>query len=244
MSRISDAIRNIRHNFCTAVVVAAGSSTRMQFDKLLLEIDGKSVMQRSLEALESSPAIDEIIIVTRTDRLEEMASLAQNAGISKLSKVVIGGDTRTQSALAGVSEVDKRAKVICIHDAARPFVTHEIIAECVHQAVLYYAACPVIPVKDTIRVAEKGVALLTPAREDTYAVQTPQAFAADIIKAALTAAVRDSKTYTDDCAAVEALGVKVRVTPGSEDNIKITTPLDIPLAESIAAKRKESERCV
>lgn len=241
MSRLSDAVRNIRHNYCTAVVVAAGSSTRMGEDKLLLEVDGKSVIARSLEALNSSSSVDEIIVVTRAERLEEMALIAQNAGIDKLTKVVIGGETRTQSALAGVSEADKRAKVICIHDGARPFVSHEIIAECVHQAVLYYAACPVIPVKDTIRVAENGVAVLTPAREETFAVQTPQAFNADIIKAALTAAVRDGKSYTDDCAAVEALGVKVRVTKGSEDNIKITTPLDIPLAESIAAKRKEQE---
>ncbi len=241
MSRFSDAIRSVRHNYCSAVVVAAGMSSRMQQDKLLLEVDGKSVIARSLEALNSSAAIDEIIIVTRPDRLEEMALIAQEHGIDKLSKVVVGGKTRTESALAGVSEADKKAKVICIHDAARPFVSHEIIAECVHQAVLYYAACPVIPVKDTIRVAEKGVAVMTPDRENTFAVQTPQAFSADIIKAALTAAVRDGKTYTDDCAAVEAMGVKVRVTKGSEDNIKITTPLDIPLAESIAAKRKESE---
>lgn len=241
MSRLSDAVRNIRHNYCTAVVVAAGMSSRMQRDKLLLEVDGKSVIARSLEALNSSPAVDEIIIVTRPERLEEMALIAQNHGIDKLSKVVIGGENRTQSALAGVSEADKKAKVICIHDGARPFVSHDIIAECVHQAVLYNAACPVIPVKDTIRVAENGVAVLTPAREVTFAVQTPQAFNADIIKAALTAAVRDGKSYTDDCAAVEALGVKVRVTAGSEDNIKITTPLDIPLAESIAAKRKEQK---
>ncbi len=238
MSRLADSIRNKSHKFCTAIVVAAGSSTRMQQDKLLLEVKAKSVMRRSLEALDSSPAIDEIIIVTRADRLEEMAELARNAGVKKLTKVVIGGSTRTESALSGVSEADKRARVICIHDAARPFVSHEIIAECVHQAVLYYAACPVIPVKDTIRVAEKGIAVLTPKREDTYAVQTPQAFDADIIKAALTAAVRDGKTYTDDCAAVEAMGVKVRICKGSEDNIKITTPLDIPLAESIAERRE------
>jgi len=242
MSRVSDAIRNIRHNFCTAVVVAAGSSTRMGEDKLLLQVDGMSVIARSLLALEESAAVDEIILVTREDRLEEMALIARETGVKKLSKVIIGGSTRTQSALAGVSEADKRAKVICIHDAARPFVSHEIIAECVHQAVLYYAACPVIPVKDTIRVGEKGVAVMTPERERTFAVQTPQAFNADIIKAALTAAVRDGKSYTDDCAAVEAMGVKVRLTPGSEDNIKITTPLDIPLAESIAAKKREGKR--
>ena len=241
MSRLADAVRNIRHNYCSVVVVAAGSSTRMGEDKLLLEIDGKGVLVRSLSALNESPSVDEIVLVTRAERLEEFAAVAQAAGIEKLTKVVIGGDTRTKSALAGVSECDKKAKVICIHDAARPFVTENIIAECVHQAVLYYAACPVIPVKDTIRVGEKGVAVMTPAREDTFAVQTPQAFNADIIKGALTAAVRDGKSYTDDCAAVEAMGVKVRLTAGSEDNIKITTPLDIPLAESIAAKRKEQK---
>lgn len=239
MSRFSDAIRKFNHNFCTAVVVAAGSSTRMQQDKLLLEVLGKSVIVRSLEALENSSAIDEIIIVTKSERLEEMALIANGAGISKLSKIVIGGDTRTESALAGVSEADKRARIICIHDGARPFVSHEIISECVHQAALYNAACPVIPVKDTIRIAEKGVATMTPDRENTYAVQTPQAFNADIIKAALTAAVRDRKTYTDDCAAVEAMGVKIRVCTGSEDNIKITTPLDIPLAESIALRKEK-----
>ena len=239
MSRFSDAIRNIRHNFCSVIVVAAGSSTRMGEDKLLLQVGGKSVMEHCLNSLNSSDAVDEIIIVTRAERLEEMALLAQSAGIDKLSKIVIGGDTRTQSALAGVSEADKRAKVICIHDAARPFVSHEIIAACVHEAVLHYAACPVIPVKDTIRVGEKGVATMTPARENTFAVQTPQAFTADIIKAALTAAVRDGRSYTDDCAAAEAMGVKVRLVLGSEDNIKITTPLDIPLAESIVAGRRE-----
>ncbi|MBE7016755.1 MAG: 2-C-methyl-D-erythritol 4-phosphate cytidylyltransferase [Ruminococcaceae bacterium] len=238
MSRISDVIRKAHHSFCSAVVVAAGNSSRMQQDKLLMNIGGKSVIERSLEALNNSPSIDEIIIVTREDRLEEMAIIAQNAGIDKLSKVVIGGSTRTESALAGVSEANKRAKIICIHDGARPFVTEEIICSCVHQAVLYNAACPAIPVKDTIRLVKDGVAVQTPPREETFAVQTPQAFNSDIIKAALCTAVRDGKTYTDDCAAVEAMGVKIRVVQGSEDNIKVTTPLDIPLAESIAEKRK------
>ncbi len=241
MSKISDALRKVHHSYCSAVVVAAGNSTRMQQDKLLMDICGKSVIVRSLEALNNSPYIDEIIIVTREDRLEEMAILAMDAGIHKLSKVVIGGATRTESALAGVSEANKKAKVICIHDGARPFVTEDIIYECIHQAVLYNAACPVIPVKDTIRVAKDGIAIQTPPREDTFAVQTPQAFNADIIKAALCSAVLEGKTYTDDCAAVEAMGVKVRVVQGSEDNIKVTTPLDIPLAESIAQKREAGE---
>ena len=240
MTKISDAIRKLHHSYCSAVVVAAGNSSRMQQDKLLMNIGGKSVIERTLEAINNSPSVDEIIIVTRADKLEEMALISQKAGIDKLTKVVVGGTTRTESALAGVSEANKKAKVIFIHDGARPFVTEEIISECVHQAVLYNAACPVIPVKDTIRVVKDGIAIHTPAREDTFAVQTPQAFNADIIKAALCAAVRDGKTYTDDCASVEAMGVKIRCVTGSEDNIKVTTPLDIPLAESIAEKRKDN----
>lgn len=238
MSRISDAIRKVHHSFCSVVVVAAGSSSRMQQDKLFMEIGGESVIIRCLRALDSCPCVDEIIVVTRQDKLEEIAFLAHEAGIEKLSKVLLGGATRTESALAGASEVSNKAKIICIHDGARPFVTNDIIAECIHQAVLYNAACPAIPVKDTIRVARDGVAVQTPEREYTFAVQTPQAFNADIIKAALASAVRERKTYTDDCAAVEAMGVKVRLVAGSEDNIKVTTPLDIPLAESIAEKRK------
>lgn len=238
MSKLADAIRKMRRNYCTMVVVAAGSSQRMGQDKLMLEIGGKPVIAVTLEALNASEAVDEIIVVTRAEKLEEMGHIVEGYGIDKVTKIVIGGDTRTQSALAGVSEANPKAKIICIHDGARPFVTDEMIKEVVHQAVLNYAACPAVPVKDTIRVANKRIAVETPDRENTFAVQTPQGFNADIIKGALTAAVRDGKSYTDDCAAAEALGVKVYLTEGSEENIKITTPQDIPLAESIMAERR------
>ncbi len=237
MSRLADTIRAMRHNNCSVVLLAAGSSTRMGEDKLLLEIGGRSIIDICIERLDSSAAVDEIVVVTRQESLSAIGAIVEKGGYAKVKKIVLGGATRTESALAGVSETAPGAKIIAIHDAARPFVSHELIADCVHNAVLYHAACPAVAVKDTIRVAEDGVAVLTPRREDTFAVQTPQAFTADIIKAALTAAVRDGKSYTDDCAAAEALGVKVRLCPGSEDNIKVTTPLDIPLAESILAKR-------
>ncbi len=238
MSKLADAIRKARHNRCSVVVVAAGSSQRMGRDKLFLEIDGKPVIAHTLLALEACEAVDEIIVVTRPEKMEDIGRIVEGYGVDKVTKIVIGGDNRTQSALAGVSETDPKAKVIAIHDGARPFVTDDVIREVIHQAVLHYAACPGIPVKDTIRVAEKGVAVQTPDRANVFAVQTPQAFTADIIKAALTAAVRDEKSYTDDCAAVEAMGVKVYITPGDEDNIKITTALDLPLAESIVKERR------
>lgn len=238
MSKLADVIRKARHNRCSVVVVAAGSSQRLGRDKLFLEIDGKPVIAHTLMALNACEAVDEIVVVTRAEKLEDIGHVVEGYALDKVSKIVIGGENRTQSALAGVSETNPKAKIIAIHDGARPFVTDEVIKDAIHQAVLNHAACPGIPVKDTIRIAEKNIAVQTPVRDSVFAVQTPQAFTADIIKAALTAAVRDEKSYTDDCAAVEAMGVKVYISKGDEDNIKITTALDLPLAESIAKERR------
>ena len=237
MSSISDFIRKAHHSYCTVVVVAAGNSTRMGKDKLFLELDGVPVLARTLKALDGCHAVDEIIVVTRKETLDEIASMRDAYKLTKLKKVVIGGATRTESALAGVSEADKKAKIICIHDGVRPFVTNEIIEDVVHYAVLYHAAAPAVPVKDTIKMAAAGVVTETPDRSRLYAVQTPQAFQADIIKAALTKAVTDGVSYTDDCAAVEAIGVHAYLSRGSEENIKITTPPDLFLAEAIQRGR-------
>lgn len=240
MSSVSDFIRKVHHSFCTVVVVAAGESVRMGKDKLFLPLGGVPVLARTLRALNAAEAVDEIIVVTRPEKLEQVAGLKDKYAIAKLGKVVIGGASRTESALAGVSEADKRAKIICIHDAVRPFVTAEMLADAVHYAVLYQSAAPALPVKDTIKVADAGVVSETPDRSRLFAVQTPQAFQADIIKAALTAALRDGISYTDDCAAVEALGVHTYLCRGSEENIKLTTPADLPVAEAILKSRGET----
>lgn len=237
MSSISDFIRKAHHSFCTVVVVAAGNSVRMGRDKLFLPLNGVPVLARTLSALDGFQSVDEIIVVTQPEKLETIGAMKDAYKLQKLTKIVLGGETRTQSALAGVSEADKRAKIICIHDAVRPFVTNEIIEDAVHYAVLYQAAAPAIPVKDTIKRASGGVVTDTPKRDELFAVQTPQAFQADIIKAALTSAVTHGVSYTDDCAAVEALGVRACLSRGSEDNIKITTPADIYLAEAILQNR-------
>ena len=239
MSSVSDFIRKIHHSFCTAVVVAAGASSRMGKDKLFLPLDGVPVLARTLTALNAADAVDELIVVTQPEKLEKVAAMKSQYGLNKLSKVVVGGASRTESALAGASEADPRAKIICIHDAVRPFVTPDIIADAVHYAVLYQSAAPAVPVKDTIKVASDGVVSETPDRAQLFAVQTPQAFQADIIKAALSAALRDGVSYTDDCAAVEALGVKTYLCRGSEENIKLTTPADLPVAEAILKGRRE-----
>ena len=237
MSSISDFIRKAHHSFCTVVVVAAGNSMRMGRDKLFLALDGIPILARTLIALDGFQSVDELIVVTQAEKLDAVAAIRERYKLQKLTKIVLGGETRTQSALAGVSEADRRAKIICIHDAVRPFVTNEIIEDAVHYAVLYQAAAPAIPVKDTIKRAKNGVVFETPKRSELCAVQTPQAFQADIIKAALTSAVTNQQSYTDDCAAAEALGVRAYLSRGSEDNIKITTPADLYLAEAILRNR-------
>lgn len=241
MPKISGTLMKLKHKYCSAVVVAAGAAERMGRDKLALELGGMPVLLRSLLCLENCAEVDEIIVVTRPESMASVSRMCKNGGVTKASKVVCGGATRTQSALAGACAVNRRAKIICIHDAARPFASSALITAVVRAAADYQSAAPAVPVKDTIRIVRDGQSAETPDRERVFAMQTPQAFDADIIKAALTAAVRSGQSYTDDCAACEAIGVPTHLTSGDEDNIKLTTPLDIPLAEAIAAKRSAGE---
>ena len=233
MSFASEWIKNRHHSFCSVVVVAAGNSTRMGEDKLFLMLQDRPVLAWTLQALNGCGTVDEIIVVTQESKLDAVAALKKEYGLSKVQKIVVGGDSRTESALAGVSETSPQAKIICIHDGARPFVTREVVDDAVHHAVLHLAAVPGVAVKDTVKCADNGVVSATLQRESLRAVQTPQAFHADIIKAALTKAVQEGTVYTDDSAAVEAMGVRVHISKGSEDNIKITTPADLLMAKLI-----------
>jgi len=239
MSKISDFVRRKTAASCSAVVVAAGSSVRMGEDKLFIDLCGKPVLARTLEALNVCACVNEIIVVVRADCLEKVSALCVEYGISKVSKVVCGGKNRNESALSGLSEIRKDAKIAIIHDGARPFVTEEIVRATVHAAALYKCAAPAIPVTDTIKTASEGCVTGTLDRSVLVAMQTPQAFLPDLIKTALTKAVRDNISYTDDCAAVEALGAVIHLTEGSPENIKITRPLDVKLAEAIMQGRSQ-----
>ena len=239
MSIVSDTIRKKHHSFCSAVIVAAGMSVRMGEDKLFLRLTDVPVLGMTLRVFNDCDAIDEIVVVTRPERAEAVGALRDRLYLDKLAKVVFGGDTRSASALAGVTAVSKRAKIIAIHDGARPLVTEEVIQDAVHQAVLYQAATPAIPLKDTVKQAKNGIVQGTPPRSELYAVQTPQVFQADLIKAALSKAAQEKRSYTDDCAAVEALGCPVHLSEGDEDNIKITTTADLAVARAILEKRRQ-----
>lgn len=223
---------------CSVVVVAAGSAQRMGADKLMMELGCMPVLARTLLAFENCDIVDEIIIVTRMEKVEEAASLCKKFGITKAVKVIRGGKTRMESALAGVSEVKSGARLIAIHDGARPLVTEDVIRRTVKAAELYMAAVPTICSTDTLKaIDENGVIIGGVDRERTVRVQTPQVFDADLIKGALSKAVSDGLTLTDDCSAVEIMGVKTHTVEGDEDNIKLTTPRDIQLAELILKSR-------
>lgn len=229
--------KEIPRPFCSAVIVAAGSSERMGVDKMAIDLGGIPLLACTLRAIEECTCIDEIIVVTRSEKIVDVSCLCKDYNISKATKILCGGTTRLESVFAGLMETDERARYIAVHDGARPFVTPEIVEETLQAAIQHLAAAPAVPVKDTIKLAEDGVVIQTPDRNKTVAVQTPQIFVTEIIKAALTDALEREISFTDDCSAVEALGVKIHLTKGSEENIKITTPIDVGLAEVIVRSR-------
>ena len=226
---------------CAAVIVAAGQSTRMQGqDKIFTVLNGIPVLARTLKAFERNAGIQEIVVVVRESALTAAAELCHSQGISKVKLVVPGGKTRLESVYAGVFNVSKQMQLIAIHDGARPLVTDAVIHQAIQLAAVHHAAVPALPVKDTVKIAQSGVVQETPLRDTLYAVQTPQVFDADLIKGALQNALDRRLPITDDCMAVEALGATVYLSPGDDENIKLTTPLDLVLAQAILNSREEN----
>lgn len=219
---------------CSAVVPAAGSSTRMEGqDKLLLPMGDVPILIHTLRALDACPLIHEIIVSTRADLIVPIGQLCKDCALSKVTKVVVGGTTRTKSVLNGIQECRPDVALIAIHDGARPLVTQDVLCAVIQRAAETGAAAPAVPVKDTVKVADKGVVQSTPDRGTLFAVQTPQVFEASLIRTALEKALEDGVTLTDDCSAVERMGMAVSLTEGSYQNIKITTPEDLVVGEAL-----------
>lgn len=223
---------------CSAVVVAAGSARRMEgIDKILAPLGELPIIVHTLYAFQDCPLFDEIIVVTREDLLVEIGRLCKEYNLDKVKKVIVGGAERTLSVQAGLREVRPDAELVAIHDGARPLVTQEILREAVERAAVTNAAVPAIPVIDTIKRGENGVTVETVDRSALWAVQTPQVFEYSLIRTAIEKVVQDGENLTDDCAAVERLGMKVALTTGSRENIKVTTPFDLLLGEAILEAR-------
>ena len=223
-----------------AVIVAAGSSQRMGGqNKLLLPLAGAPVLAHTLRAFEKCAAVRDIVLVCREQDILPYTELARSCGVGKLRTVTRGGDSRTASVLAGLRAAPADAALVAVHDGARPLVSEAVITEAVCAAAEHGAAAPVVPVKDSIkRIADGTIAADVP-RDTLAAVQTPQVFRRELLLRALEDAARSGRSFTDDCAAVEAMGQAVQATHGSYENIKITTPEDILVAQALLQKEAD-----
>lgn len=225
--------------FVTAVIPAAGSSARMGGEnKLLLEIDDIPVLARTVMAFEACALIDEIVLVCREQDMVEYQNLVNDFDFEKVSRIVRGGQTRTESVCAGVRAAE-RAEYVAIHDGARPLVSDEIICQAVEAAFEKRAAAPVVPIKDSVKKLEGGRIVADVPRAGIVAVQTPQCFERELILEALERALAENLPLTDDCSAAELLGVSCAATEGSYTNLKITTPEDIAIAEALLAQEAD-----
>lgn len=220
-----------------AVILAAGNGTRMGIDKskLLLEIGGRTVIERTVETFENMAEIDEIIVVCRECDFEKFSELLPDENVS----FVIGGETRQESVRNAVETIDE-CDYIIIHDGARPLVREETVLKTLDKAQTQKAAAVGVYVKDTIKLVDDDLNIAgTPNRKYLVSIQTPQIFEFELYKQSLEKATKQGKDYTDDCQLVENNGAKVSVVLGEYDNIKITTKSDIPLAESFLKARSE-----
>lgn len=223
--------------FNVAVILGAGNGTRMEMkkSKMLLEIGGKTVIERSVNAFLDLPEIDEIIVVCRECDVEEFSKLITDERVT----FVIGGDTRQQSVKNAVENIDG-CDYLIIHDGARPLVTQQVILQTLDEAVFSGAAATGVRVKDTIKVVDDDLLITdTPNRNALVSIQTPQIFKFDLYKKAMEKANSENRDFTDDCCLIENLGKKVYTVLGDYNNIKITTRSDILLAESILKVRGE-----
>ncbi len=230
-------------SFTSAVIVAAGNSTRMGkgMNKQLLKVCGVPVLGRTLMAFEKTPVISEIVVVCREEDMPSFKEIAEVYSISKIKAFVKGGECRSESVKNGVEATSPESQFVAIHDGARAMILPEAIERSVAGAVKYRACALVVPVTDTIKVVDKdGVIVSTPERATLRAAQTPQVFERELYLDALRKTADAGVEFTDDCALVEWAGVPVHTVMGDYTNIKITTPEDLPLAESILELRKEN----
>ena len=226
--------KNRQASRVAAVIAAAGSSERMgEVDKMLALLGGKTILARVVDAFQRCNLIDQIVVVVNKQSVEKCQQLVTKQGWSKVTYVCPGGERRQDSVAAGLSRLS-HCEWVVIHDGARPLVTEELIQRGLIEARGTGAAVAAVPVKDTIKVAgDDQIVRETPPRNNLWAVQTPQVFRFDII----TEAYRQVKTeVTDDASLVEQLGYRVKLYMGSYDNIKVTTPDDLALAELLWQK--------
>ncbi|MBW1980929.1 MAG: 2-C-methyl-D-erythritol 4-phosphate cytidylyltransferase [Deltaproteobacteria bacterium] len=225
-----------------AIVVAAGEGKRMATtrEKQYLPLAGVPVLLHTLRVFEKSESIDGIIVVVGSEQERMWQDLISDRGeLSKILAVVHGGKERQDSVVQGLQAVPPECQIVVIHDGVRPLITPDLLAEVVESGWQYGAAVAAVPVQDTVKEVSAGMVARTLERSSVWLAQTPQAFAAALIRRAHREAGRRAVRATDDAALVERLGVPVHIVHGSVENIKITRPIDLALAEAILAARNK-----
>jgi 2-C-methyl-D-erythritol 4-phosphate cytidylyltransferase len=221
----------------TAIIVAAGSSERMGFDKLFALVSGKPIIAHTIAAFERTSCVEEIILVGRADGLGELQKIIGQP--TKVKQIVAGGAERSDSVRAGLDHLNLKSDFVAVHDAARPMITPEKITRVFDVCrTTGGAAALAEPINDTLKRADLDLAVKESVdRNGVYAMQTPQVFARKLLEEAYRLVAKKNVSVTDEVSAVELLGCKVVLVPNHDFNFKITYPRDLPLAEFVLKQR-------
>ena len=228
----------------SAIIVAAGSSRRMGFDKLFAKLAGKPVLWHSLNAFSECKEVDEILIVTKEDGMDQIEALVAAEKLRKVTKVISGGEARHISVWNGLQAVNARgSEFVAIHDGARPLTTPKLIKACLDLAKLHGAACCASQIPDTVKRASiEHMVTESVERTGLWAMQTPQIFSSGLILQAYAALMAKHEMVTDEVSAVQKLGKKIALLKNDEWNFKITFPHDLELAEQVLELRAKKQR--
>lgn len=226
----------------SVIIPAAGQGKRFGAgtNKAFVLLAGKTILERTVTVFSDLPEIGEIIIVVAPDEVDEIKGQVKFYPRQDIIKVVAGGAERQYSVENALAAVSDNAEVLLIHDGARPLISRRVIRQIIQAVRDNSAAIVAVPVKDTIKVVDSGgFVTSTPTRSELWAVQTPQGFKRNLLIKAYKKAREENFLGTDDSSLVERLGIPVKIVPGEYENIKITTPEDLPIAKMILTENRE-----
>ena len=245
LHKVADLLRTVsgkteKKYYTSAVILAAGSSTRMGGQsKQFIELCGMPVIARTIKAFDSCDLIDEVIVVCKKDELELYRTFASDYQFKKPLRVIEGGATRQESARNGVDAVNDKSKFIAIHDGARCLITDDMIRKVCHGAYLHGGAILACKAVDTVKISDKNAFIeSTPDRKTVWQAQTPQVFKVNAFRAATYVARDEEYEGTDDASLLEHIRIPVKLVEGNRENLKVTEPLDIVIAEAILKFRE------
>lgn len=218
----------------SAIIVAAGTSQRMGFDKLLAPLGGWPVIKHTIDAFENCPDISEIIVITTDERLKAIERLEHEECYQKLTHLIHGGAERHHSVWNGLKDINPHSQYVAVHDGARPLITPEQITRCIEAAKTHGAAASAHPITDTVKRADDSHQVSAPVdREGLWAMETPQVFEIGLLMAAYEKVLEAGQTVTDEVSAVEQLGHRIQLVPNPSPNPKITYPEDLATAAKL-----------